>query len=120
LGDGTRLVGRRIGDVAEGAAAVACIRPERMSLAARGANGQAPDRVNGDANGHANGAAANRLTGEARSLIYFGDHVRVRCALPGQDECFVKMPLGTGALDAFSPGAPVSLAFAPEHLRVFA
>ncbi|RQR42032.1 MULTISPECIES: ABC transporter ATP-binding protein [unclassified Burkholderia] len=103
LDDGTQLVGRRIGDASEGAQAVACIRPERMSLA----------------NGHANGTA-NRVTGEARSLIYFGDHVRMRCALPGQDECFVKVPLGTGALDAFSPGAPVSLAFAPEHLRVFA
>ena len=30
------------------------------------------------------------------------------------------MPLGTGALDAFAPGAPVALEFAPEHLRVFA
>jgi putative spermidine/putrescine transport system ATP-binding protein len=30
------------------------------------------------------------------------------------------VPLGTGALDAFSPGAPVALAFSPEHLRVFA
>ena len=72
------------------------------------------------ARGHANGAAANQLSGKARSLIYFGDHVRMRCALPGQDECFVKVPLGTGALDAFSPGAPVALAFSPEHLRVFA
>lgn len=78
-----------------------------MSLAAHGANGM-------------NGGAANCVSGEARSLIYFGDHVRMRCALPGQDECFVKVPLGTGALDAFSPGAPVSLAFSPEHLRVFA
>lgn len=107
LDDGTTLRGRRIGDAAEGAAAIACIRPERMSLA----NGHAPAAANG---------AANRMAGEARSLIYFGDHVRMRCALPGQDECFVKVPLGTGALDAFSPGAPVSLAFAPEHLRVFA
>ncbi|MBE0631330.1 MAG: ABC transporter ATP-binding protein [Burkholderia vietnamiensis] len=103
LDDGTQLVGRRIGDAVEGAPAVACIRPERMSLA----------------NGQASGPA-NCVTGEARSLIYFGDHVRMRCALPGQDECFVKVPLGTGALDTFSPGAPISLAFAPEHLRVFA
>ncbi len=107
LDDGTKLVGRHIGEAAEGASAVACIRPERMSLAAHGANGM-------------NGGAANCVSGEARSLIYFGDHVRMRCALPGQDECFVKVPLGTGALDAFSPGAPVSLAFSPEHLRVFA
>jgi len=30
------------------------------------------------------------------------------------------VPLGTDALHAFAPGAPVALAFAPEHLRVFA
>ncbi|KWF30422.1 ABC transporter ATP-binding protein [Burkholderia pseudomultivorans] len=107
LGDGTKLVGRRIGDAAEGAPAVACIRPERMSLAH-------PDH------GHANGTADNRVAAEALGLIYFGDHVRMRCAVPGQDECFVKVPLGTAALDAFFPGAPLSLSFAPAHLRVFA
>lgn len=103
LDDGTQLVGRRIGDAAEGAQAVACIRPERVSLA----------------NGHASGTT-NRVTGEVRSLIYFGDHVRMRCALPGQEECFVKMPLGAATLDGFSSGTPIALAFAPEHLRVFA
>ncbi|MDB5782295.1 ABC transporter ATP-binding protein [Caballeronia mineralivorans] len=106
LDDGTRLVGRNIGNAAAGASAVACIRPERMSV------------VYGSDD--ANGAAANALAGETRSLIYFGDHVRMRCAFTGQDECFVKVPLGTGALEQFSPGAPVMLAFAPEHLRVFA
>ncbi|AOJ84318.1 Fe3+/spermidine/putrescine ABC transporter ATP-binding protein [Burkholderia savannae] len=110
LDDGTRLVGLNAGSAQAGAAGVACIRPERMSVAPGG--GRA-------ANGAANGAA-NALSGEARSLIYFGDHVRMRCALPGQDECFVKVPLGTGALDAFTPGAPISLEFRPEHLRIFA
>ena len=106
LEDGTRLQGRGIGNPTPGASAVACIRPERMSLMS-GAD-------------HTNGIAANRLSGEARNLIYFGDHVRMRCAFQGQNECFVKVPLGTDALDRFSPGAPVTLAFAPEHLRVFA
>jgi putative spermidine/putrescine transport system ATP-binding protein len=63
---------------------------------------------------------ANAVAGEARGLIYFGDHVRMRCALPDQPECFVKVPLGTRALDGFAPGAPIQLEFAPEHLRVFA
>ncbi|QCP50738.1 ABC transporter ATP-binding protein [Trinickia violacea] len=103
--DGTRLVGRNIGGARAGAKAVACIRPERMRLASR---------VNGALNG------ANALAGEARSLIYFGDHVRMRCGVREQDECFVKVPLGTEALDAFAPGAPVSLEFAAEHLRIFA
>ena len=55
-----------------------------------------------------------------RGVVYFGDHVRMRCALPEQNECFVKVPLGTDALHTFAPGAPVALEFAPEHLRVFA
>ena len=110
LADGTRVTGRNIGGARAGTPAIACIRPERMKLSAGG-------------NGHANGAArpgANALAGEARGLIYFGDHVRMRCGLPQQDECFVKVPLGTDALNAFAPGAPVALEFAPEHLRVFA
>jgi putative spermidine/putrescine transport system ATP-binding protein len=103
LPDGTRLIGRNVGLAKAGAPAVACIRPERMKLAAWGSK-----------------PGANTLAGEARGLIYFGDHVRMRCRLPEQDECFVKVPLGTQALDAFAPGAPVALEFAPEHLRVFA
>ncbi|PXW16013.1 ABC transporter ATP-binding protein [Paraburkholderia caballeronis] len=103
LADGTRLVGRNVGGAQQGAAAIACIRPERMRLAAGAARG-----------------GSNTLAGEARGLIYFGDHVRMRCGLPQQDECFVKVPLGTDALDTFAPGQPVALEFAPEHLRVFA
>ncbi|HDR9325433.1 TPA: ABC transporter ATP-binding protein, partial [Burkholderia multivorans] len=108
LGDGTRLVGRNVANAAPGAAAIACIRPERMRLS-RAPEPPAPHDV-----------AANRVAGEALGLIYFGDHVRMRCAVPGQGECFVKVPLGTEALDNFFPGAPVSLSFAPAHLRVFA
>jgi putative spermidine/putrescine transport system ATP-binding protein len=103
LSDGTRLTGRNIGGARAGSPAVACIRPERMKLA------------NGSAR-----SGANALSGEARGLIYFGDHVRMRCGVPQQDECFVKVPLGTDALDSFAPGVPVALEFAPEHLRVFA
>ncbi|AJX34869.1 ABC transporter ATP-binding protein [Burkholderia oklahomensis] len=106
LDDGTHLVGLNTGNAQAGATGIACIRPERMNVA--------------PGNGHAANGTANALSGEARSLIYFGDHVRMRCALPGQDECFVKVPLGTGALAAFTPGAPISLEFRPEHLRVFA
>ena len=104
LRDGTHVVGRNIANASAGAPAIACIRPERLRLAAarNGANGP------------------NALTSELRGMIYFGDHVRMRCAVPQQDECFVKVPLGTEALDKFAPGAPIALEFAPEHLRVFA
>ncbi|AOJ33773.1 ABC transporter ATP-binding protein [Burkholderia metallica] len=106
LDDGTRLLGRNVAGAAAGAPAVACIRPERMSVMS--------------GNARSSGRSGNELAGEARSLVYFGDHVRMRCAFQGQDECFVKVPLGTGAVESFAPGAPVTLAFAPEHLRVFA
>ncbi|MFM0614777.1 ABC transporter ATP-binding protein [Paraburkholderia nemoris] len=106
LANGARLVGRNVGNAALGASAVACIRPERIDVAY--------------GEGSAKSSTANALVGEARSVIYFGDHVRMRCAFHGQDECFVKVPLGTEAIERFSPGVPVTLAFSPEHLRVFA
>ena len=102
LADGTNITGRNVAGAQAGAAAIACIRPERMRLAD-------PARANG-----------NALRGETSGLIYFGDHVRMRCAIPAQEECFVKIPLGTDTLAGFAPGAPVALEFAPEHLRVFA
>jgi len=103
LRDGTAVTGRNIGQAREGAPAVACIRPERLRLASR------------------NGATApHALQSEVRGLIYYGDHVRMRCAVPQQDECFVKVPLGTEALEHYVPGTRVALEFSPEHLRVFA
>jgi putative spermidine/putrescine transport system ATP-binding protein len=102
LNDGARIIGRNIAGANVGATATGCIRPERMRLAEGAA------------------AAGNALMGQTRGLVYFGDHVRMRCALPDQPECFVKVPLGTRALEGFAPGAPVQLEFAPEHLRVFA
>jgi putative spermidine/putrescine transport system ATP-binding protein len=121
LADGTRLSGLNVAKAKPGASAVACIRPERMKLTQ--GNGHANRHPNGHTNGGTNGPTnglTNALAGEAKSLIYFGDHVRMRCGVHDQDECFVKVPLGTPALDAFMPGAPVALEFAPEHLRVFA
>ncbi len=102
LNDGARVVGRNIAGAPVGTTAIGCIRPERMRLAEP-----------------AEAGAGNALTGQTRGLVYFGDHVRMRCALPEQAECFVKVPLGTRALESFAPGAPIRLEFAPEHLRVF-
>jgi putative spermidine/putrescine transport system ATP-binding protein len=101
LADGTHVTGRNVANARAGASAIACIRPERMRLVE-------PGRANG-----------NTLHGETSSLIYFGDHVRMRCTIPAQDECFVKVPLGTATLTDFTPGAPIALEFAPEHLRIF-
>jgi len=101
LADGARVMGRNVAGASVGAAAVGCIRPERIRI------------------GDAQPARANVLAGLTRDIVYFGDHVRMRCALPDQPECFVKVPLGIRALEGFEPQAPIRLTFAPEHLRVF-
>lgn len=104
LPDGTLLRGLNVGRAAVGQRVTACVRPERMQLLDDGAHG----------------GTGNRLRGSASGLIYFGDHVRMRCGLPQQDECFVKVPLGTPVLDGFSAGQAVTLECAAEHVRVFA
>ncbi|CAH2903779.1 MAG: Spermidine/putrescine import ABC transporter ATP-binding protein PotA (TC 3.A.1.11.1) [uncultured Paraburkholderia sp.] len=100
--DGTRLKGRNIGGAKAGTPGVACIRPERMRVSS------------------ATSANGNALRGTGSDLIYFGDHVRMRCSISQQSECFVKVPLNDDVLSRFAPGVPVALEFAPEHLRVFA
>ncbi|MEC5163770.1 MULTISPECIES: ABC transporter ATP-binding protein [unclassified Janthinobacterium] len=101
LGDGTLLRGVNANALKVGDAAVACIRPERIRLLAPGAE------------------SANALPVTVSSLIYFGDHVRVRCALPRQDDCFIKLNLKDPALPGLSAGSPVRLDIDPAHLRVF-
>jgi len=103
LPDGSRLRGLPVGAVPRGAKAAASIRPERMRLV------QPHDGDDG-----------NLLHGHAAGLLYFGDHVRLQCVLPGQSQCFVKVPLDTPALADLEAGRPIALAFAPEHLRVYA
>ena len=65
------------------------------------------------ANGHC------RLSGKLRELIYLGDHVRARIAVPSNDDFTVKRPIDeVHRLPAI--GQPVELAWAPEHCRAFA
>ena len=99
--DGSALLGVNVNGLGAGHAAVGCVRPERIRLLARGA------------------AAANGVAARITSLIYFGDHVRVRCVLPNSDECFVKLTLNDPALPGLSEGTPVALEIEPSHLRVF-
>lgn len=104
LPGGQAVRGKAIGQPAAGQSATASIRPERMRLVEPG-----------DA-----AAAANRLDGRVAGMIYFGDHVRLQCAFEQQPQFFVKVPLGTPALGRIETGDPVTLAFEPEHLRVYA
>jgi putative spermidine/putrescine transport system ATP-binding protein len=81
------------------------LRPERVQI------GPAPPTI--AANGHC------RLAGRLREVIYLGDHVRARVALPGNDDFTVKRPIDeVHRLPAV--GQPVELAWAPEHCRAFA
>jgi putative spermidine/putrescine transport system ATP-binding protein len=101
LATGQRLAGVNVNGVAPGAAVLASIRPERVE-----AHFSAPDGVD------------NALQATVNDVIYFGDHLRLRCALPGQPEATVKLPLAQRG--APTSGQPVWLRFPPEHLRIYA
>src|SRR5690349_13762258 len=113
--DGDRCTIRLAGDApVEGALAgplppgthvLVALRPGRAQT-----GGAAPPIA---ANGHC------RLSGRLRDVIYLGDHVRARVALPGNDDFTVKRPIDDAhRLPAI--GQPVELAWAPEHCRAFA
>jgi len=101
LAGGQRLRGTNVNGVAPGANVVGSIRPERI-----------------EARFEAEPGHDNTLQAAVNDVIYFGDHLRLRCALPGQTEATVKLPLSGSAPPA--AGAPVWLRFPPEHLRVYA
>ncbi len=101
LPDGSVLQGVNVNAARVGQAVTACIRPERIRLE--------PTQT----------GPFNTLRATVTDLVYFGDHVRVRCALPKQDDCFVKLGLGDAALPGLTEGAHVMLAIEPERLRMF-
>ncbi|MGE5103966.1 MAG: ABC transporter ATP-binding protein, partial [Betaproteobacteria bacterium] len=88
-----------------GAAVSVSLRPERVQIAAAAAGL--------GANGHCH------VAGRLREVIYLGDHVRARVALPGHEDFTIKRPIDEAhRLPAI--GEPVELAWAPEHCRAFA
>jgi putative spermidine/putrescine transport system ATP-binding protein len=101
LPDGSVLNGINVNAAAAGQAVTACVRPERIRLHA------------GDA------SAPYALRAHVADMIYFGDHVRVRCALPKQDDCFVKLALNDAVLPQLQTGGQVVLGIEPERLRIF-
>lgn len=101
LPDGTLLNGLNINSAQPGQPVTACVRPERIRLHTGAAD------------------MPNALRATVSDLIYFGDHVRVRCALDKQDDCFVKIALHDAASLDVSVGAPVRLGIEPERLRIF-
>ncbi len=59
------------------------------------------------------------LAGTLREVIYLGDHVRARVALPGNDDFTVKRPIDE-AYKLPQTGGAVELAWVPEHCRALA
>jgi len=112
---GSRCSIRIAGDACiEGSLATPLPVGARVSVSVR------PERVQIGGAGHTIPAAAGRrLAGTLREVIYLGDHVRARVALPGNDDFTVKRPIDEShKLPAI--GEAVELAWAPEHCRAFA
>jgi putative spermidine/putrescine transport system ATP-binding protein len=105
LAGDTLVEGSLASPLPAGSAVMVSLRPERVQI-----GGAAPTI---GANGHC------RLAGRLREVIYLGDHVRARIALPGNDDFTVKRPIDD-AHRLPSIGEPVELAWAPEHCRAFA
>ena len=100
LPDGRTLTGINVNGAAVGAAVQANIRPERIVL-----HRAAPQD------------AANVLQANVSSVIYYGDHLRVLCDIPGQAQASVKLALAAGAAPAV--GDAVWLALPADFLRVY-
>ncbi|NRF69709.1 ABC transporter ATP-binding protein [Aquincola sp. S2] len=101
LPTGERLAGINVNGALPGANVLASVRPERI---------EAHLALPRD--------AINVLKAAVNDVIYFGDHLRLRCALAGQAQATVKLPLSAGEQPV--PGQTVWLQIPPPFLRVYA
>ena len=97
---GTLLRGHNINAVHTGTAIQACVRPERIVV-------HTVDEKPCD----------NSIRAVLDDVIYFGDHLRLRCTLQEQEEATVKIPLSSMAIP--QPGKALWLQLPAEHLRVY-
>jgi putative spermidine/putrescine transport system ATP-binding protein len=100
LSCGTVLSGLNVNHASLTNAAQVCIRPERIVVHL------------GDAK-----PSENSLQVMVTDVIYFGDHLRLRCTLPDQEDATVKIPLSSNAIP--QAGQSVWLHLPPEHLRIY-
>jgi putative spermidine/putrescine transport system ATP-binding protein len=99
LAGGTHLSGININRANVGDAVQCSVRPERISL------------MTGES------TSGNTLQACVADVIYFGDHLRLRCQTADQPEISVKLPVQhAGHLQA---GNTVALHIPPEHLRIY-
>ncbi|CAE6711175.1 MULTISPECIES: ABC transporter ATP-binding protein [Paraburkholderia] len=101
MSDGITVRARNIARLTVGSMATGVIRPERLSVVGEGEKRH------------------NVINSESLGMIYFGDHVRLRCRLPDQGECIVKVPLEQDGAAHIQPGSRINLAFHEDHLRIF-
>ena len=99
LNDGSRLSGINVNQVKTGENVQCSVRPERIVL---GTNTQ---------------ATGNQLLAKVTDVIYFGDHLRLRCQTSDQPELSVKLPLQFAG--QLREGSTVTLHVPPEHLRIY-
>ena len=92
-----RLQGINVNRAGVGDAVQCSVRPERIELA--------------------EAARPNTVSGTVMDIIYFGDHLRLRCKLPSEAEVMVKLALGHSAVP--TPGHRVHLHAPPQHMRVY-
>jgi putative spermidine/putrescine transport system ATP-binding protein len=106
LTGGHVLTGLNVNGAAVGAAVEACIRPERIA-------------VQTDNRAQAVGGRANMLPAQVRSVIYFGDHLRLLCAVgDGQADATVKLSLSVPHVP--ETGDRIRLEFPTEFTRIYA
>ena len=100
LPDGRRLAGVNVNAAAVGTEVAAGIRPERIVV-----HLQAPARE-------------NVLAAQVRSIVYFGDHLRLMCHLgDSQEAATVKLALSAAVIPR--PGDDVWLEFPSDLTRVY-
>jgi putative spermidine/putrescine transport system ATP-binding protein len=99
LADGVHLHGVNVNHAQVGDAVQCSVRPERIALVG------------------AEGSCDNRLPATVTDVIYFGDHLRLRCVVPDQPELSVKVPLQH--LGHMAAGQTVHLQLPAAHLRVY-
>ncbi|MEY4978990.1 MAG: Spermidine/putrescine import ATP-binding protein PotA [Pseudomonadota bacterium] len=101
LADGSVLQGMNVNQVRTGDAVQCSVRPERISVLPGEAHADTP----------------NPLRVSLGDVIYFGDHLRLRCQLPQQPELSVKVPLNNAG--HWQAGQTIALSVPTQHLRIY-
>ena len=102
LPGGARLHGINVNRASVGAPVQCSVRPERITLADAARAAQ---------------PGGNTLAAQVVAVIYFGDHLRLRCQMDSTHGVRVKLSLHHS--DVPTPGHTVYLHAPPQHMRVY-